>query len=40
MVLKRIFKCFELTSGLKINLAKSMLIDVGCNIIETKVPGI
>lgn len=30
-VLKRILRCFELSRGLKINLAKSMLVGVGCS---------
>lgn len=30
VVLKRILTCFELVFGLKINLAKSMLVGVGC----------
>lgn len=29
-ILKRILRCFEFVSGLKINLAKSMLMGVGC----------
>lgn len=30
-VFKKIFRCFELSSGLKINLAKSALVGVGCS---------
>ena len=30
-VLRRILRCFELVSGLKINLAKSVLVGVGCS---------
>ena len=30
VVLKRILRCFELSYGLKINLAESMMVGVGC----------
>lgn len=31
LALKRIFRCFQLVSGLKINISKSMLVGVGCS---------
>lgn len=31
-MIKRILRCFELTSGLKINLARSMLVVVDCRM--------
>lgn len=31
LVLKRILRCFELSSRLKINLAKSVVVVVGCS---------
>lgn len=30
MVLQRILRCFQLTSGLEVNLSKSILVGVGC----------
>lgn len=35
-MLKRILQCFQLVSGLKINLAKSMVVGVGCSFEEVQ----
>lgn len=37
VVLKRILKCFELVSGLKVNLDKSMVTSVRCHSEEIQV---
>lgn len=36
VVLKRILRCFELILGLKINLAKSMVVGVGCPLEDVQ----